>query len=357
MRGVAVGGRGFVARLVALVAGLGALTLLASSCQAATPGTAYDFNGDGHADLAWTDYAGTWRVGTVIDNRVIGTMAQGAFAVPGDYDGDGRIEVASIDYFGGSDDWVTSGAAGTIHFPRPAWPDGIPHASGNYMVPVPARYDGGAKDIPAWYREIDGTWFIQGQDPIKFGNGPTTPGPDNVVNAVDNDMPVPADYDGDGITDLAVYNPRTGSYRIRSSIDGSVSDRTLLATASDSFIAPVPGDYDHVGHAQAAVFGVSTGWFIEGHGTVDSFGADPAAFGSTWGFPLPVVADYNGDGRTEPAVWRPDGTWLIDGSWINNSITPWDHGEGSPVALTTVLLMSIARFTLVGRCDVNAAQC
>jgi hypothetical protein len=35
-----------------------------------------------------------------------------------------------------------------------------------------------------------------------------------------NDVPVPGDYDGDGITDIAVWQPQTGIWHIIRSSDG-----------------------------------------------------------------------------------------------------------------------------------------
>ena len=72
------------------------------------------------------------------------------------------------------------------------------------------------------------------------------------------DLPVPGDYDSDGSTDLAVWQPADGTWYIRKSSDPQ------------------------------------TAW--EPH----------------WGAPgdLPVAGDYDGDSGVDLTVWRPvDGTW------------------------------------------------
>ncbi|HAS82416.1 MAG TPA: hypothetical protein DCS43_07025, partial [Verrucomicrobia bacterium] len=72
-------------------------------------------------------------------------------------------------------------------------------------------------------------------------------------------LPVPADYDGDGKDDLAVFCPATGMWYIQQS-----SDKTLREQHFGWFpCLPVPGDYDGDGKDDIAVYEPGEGrWSI-----------------------------------------------------------------------------------------------
>ncbi len=108
--------------------------------------------------------------------------------------------------------------------------------------------------------------------------------------------PVPADYDGDGEADRAVYDSATSKWFIKSTYSPTVEH-----TFGFAGIEPVPGDYDGDGSADLAFFDPATStWYIRPSGG----GGDLVI---PFGFPgvLLAPADYDGDGKTDLAVFDP----------------------------------------------------
>jgi len=257
------------------------------------PSTRFDFTGDGKADVVWADGSnGDWFQGTPVPfSTPTKIWTNLGIPVPGDYDGDGRFEPAALLLAAGN--WVTTGAAGIINFPQPPTTNRPPSSVHDGPEAVPGMYDGNRTTIPAWYRQEDATWFIRGHSPIQFGSGPSSTTGTSPYTRDDYDRPVPADYDGDGRTDLGVWNPRTSMWKYRRSTDGVVVTRTFGSIRK----FPAVADYNGDGKAELAVWGAD-GWQIDGMPSIDPSVNSSQAL-------LPAVADHDGDGKADRGYWIP----------------------------------------------------
>jgi len=159
-------------------------------------------------------------------------------------------------------------------------------------------FDGDGMGDLAVFRPSSGTWFAQntnGFTAVNFGSA--------------SDIPVSADYDGDGKTDRAIFKNVNGSgiWEINRSSDGGVT-ATQFGYATDT---PVRGDFDGDGRNDIAVYRPSTGvWYVQ---KSDNTGFQIVQWGLAED--IPMATDMDGDGKADIAVFRPStGVWY----WINS---------------------------------------
>jgi hypothetical protein len=183
-------------------------------------------------------------------------------------------------------------------------------------VLVPADYDGdGLTDFAVWRPET-GTWYVlrsrDGQ--YQYVNWGTRI---NVPFGVISDEPVPADYDGDGHADFAVWRPSTGTWYVLKSSSGFNPKYAQYFNWGKLGDIPVPADYDADGKTDFAVFrSTENRWYVY----QSSNGAwKTSQFGQA-GYDLLVPADYTGDEKADFAIYR-QGTWLIQDSATNEIYT------------------------------------
>src|SRR5690606_3088539 len=91
------------------------------------------------------------------------------------------------------------------------------------------------------WRPSTGEWFVLRSEDFTYYAFPF---------GSDGDVAMPADYDGDGKADAAVFRPSTGMWYAIRSTDGGVTS-TQFGAAGDR---PVAADYDGDGTDDIAVF-------------------------------------------------------------------------------------------------------
>src|SRR5687767_2286384 len=169
--------------------------------------------------------------------------------------------------------------------------------------PPRTDFDGDGKSDISVFRPSDGFWYIlkssDGFSAVKWG--------------LAGDIPVPRDYDGDGQTDVAVH--RTGDWR------NNVFDSFyyILRSSDSSFLfkqwgqatgfvndRPLPADYDGDGKSDIASYHET-----DAAGSQSFFRILQSSTDSTvvrdWGVShadAKVPADYDGDGKADLAVFR-----------------------------------------------------
>jgi len=208
------------------------------------------FDNDLKAELAvWYPRRSFWRIKGTYKLDDFGR--EGAIPVPADYDGDGITDPALYDQQTGvwsfvlSSKWIRkTGDSYTVNRKSLDY--------SGYGLPVPADYDGDGRDEIALYNPETATWCIDGMDAMQFGN----PG----------DLPVPADYNGDGTVDLAVADMTGGTWTVK---DGESWE---FRSKAGDIPSTIDLDGDGLPNLSWYRIGKSGVWFILGNSNITNFG-------------------------------------------------------------------------------------
>ena len=266
-----------------------------------------DFDGDGRTDPAiYYPASGQWWVlliGSGTLKNVTTWGGKNCLPAPGDYDGDGKTDFMVFDSTTGN--WygkLSDGREGEANFGQPGtWP-------------VPADYDGDRFTDPGVYDPLTGIWTILSLEKgwvrsIKWGYlGDFRSWENPQTYTV---LPMPFDYNQDGVDDLGYY------YRGWSMEDSGWSILYLPIGIGDKYCTwgssgslPAPGKYQEKPNASLyadglCVYKITTAeWAIPYR---------HAFYMGVYGKTLPVPAgDYDGNGFDDNATYNyVTGEWTI----------------------------------------------
>jgi hypothetical protein len=313
----------------------GRWTYLTRSAKLAPDVTLADVNGDGLCDA--TDNNGT--VVTSSPDVVSGKITADArtdIALVGQY-GSNSIPVAASQ--GDGTFSVTNAGVGV--FAEWAQVPGVRRVSGDFngdgrtdIALIPGPDTSWWTSLPVAFSNGDGTFRITNAPRGDFAGWAQTPGA----------RPVAGDFNHDGRTDIALIPGPNTSWWTSLPVAFSQGDGTFGVTnagvgdysqwAQVPGAKPVAGDFNGDGRTDIALIpGPNTSWwtslpvaFSQGDGT---FGITAVGVGdySQWAqVPgvRPVAGDFNGDGRTDISLIPGPGT-----SWWTTLPTAFSQGDGS----------------------------
>jgi hypothetical protein len=254
---------------------------------------------------------------------------KGDIPVPGNYAGDG-VRLAL--YRPSDNTWLIKGL-GTNNWDNSAGNVTV-HFGKKDDIPVPGDYMGDGITRFAVFRPSEGNWYIKGPGLADWEH---SQGNFTIQAGNKGDIPVPADYVGCKRTQIAIYRPGDKTWYIKGpdnfNWNTSQGNQHFKFGSKDPKDVPVPADYFGEGKVRAAFFDDDKGNFtIKGAGFAnydDSQGNLTVQCGGKGDIPVP--GDYFGEGKARLAVFRPGAqTWYIKGpgfaDWSgspNNASIKW----------------------------------
>ena len=263
-----------------------------------------DFNGDGRTDVATASATGTWWVtltpalGTATPTQW-GTLPIFQFPSVGDFNGDGKADIAVRNANNGSWRMLTSTGSAFESVKAGSWATGV--AWDNVRA---GDFNADGKADLVGQNTADGTWWVS------ISNGST------LSTSLWATLPISqfatvGDFNGDGRADVAVRNATNGAWRFLASTGSAFESIKAGSWASGVAWGSVrAGDFNGDGKAD-----------LVGQNTADGTWWVSTSNGSTlttslW-TTLPVsqfvtVGDFNGDGKADMAIRNgANGAWRL----------------------------------------------
>jgi hypothetical protein len=271
--------------------------------------TVFDLDGDGRTDITVFRQSANsfFTLHSLTNTLQTNSFGSGAGDIwlnnTADFDGDGRGDPLLLKLDGASKAAWSILRTGTNTVQTTNWGD---FSAGVLDTLAIGDYDGDGRQDIAVFRRSTGVWYI-----IESSTGNPRIEPFGAVN----DFPSVGDYDGDGKSDLTVVRVETGQrvWYIRQSSDSVVRRVVWGSSATDGVFFFAPFDVDGDGKQDIAVnrtVAAQRVFFIlrssDGASQTVTWGAAPAS--------TALFGDYDGDGKTDFVARQVIGgvlTWNI----------------------------------------------
>jgi kumamolisin len=189
----------------------------------------------------------------------------------------------------------------------------------NGDIPLLGDVDGdGVKDLIVW-RPSSGTWYIL-KSTAGYAGWNTPSSWTAIQWGLPGDVPLVADFDGDGKVDLVVWRPSSGMWYILKSSAGYAGWNTPSSWVAHQWGLPgdIPliGDVDGDSKPDLIVWRPSYGmWYIlKSSANYAGWGTPSSWVAYQWGLPgdVPLLGQFDGDSKVDLVVWRPsNGVWYV----------------------------------------------
>jgi hypothetical protein len=277
-----------------------------------------DFNGDGRTDIASQTSAGAWWVTTTPASgtgtpQAWGTLAASQFATVGDFNGDKKADIAVRDPSDGSWQVLTSTGSGFTASRFGRWNPTL-----NWSNVLAGDFNNDGRDDIVGQRS-DGAWVVAASTGTAFSSNVWAWFSTGQFGTV-------GDFNGDGRDDVAVRNANNGAWRVLTST-GTTFDPVRYGTwdASTTWSSVRAGDFNGDGRSDLVGQRADGAWFVS-----LSNGATFAT--SAWTYlavnQFVTVGDFNADGYDDVAVRNPaNGSWRVLSSNGSSTFTSSRFGD------------------------------
>ena len=180
---------------------------------------------------------------------------------------------------------------------------------------------------PRWRAPLRAASFDRGAWTIEQPSGE----PLRLAWGMPDDLPVAADWEGDGRIEPGVYRPSAKRWLIDRKLSGK-PDLVFSVPGMQPGDLPVAGAWEGHGAGPGYYRPATLTWHLFG-----SPGSTEELMAIHWGVPgaIPVAGDWDGDGRATPGFYHPAGGGVILINELSDHATPFGYAvsPGMPVVV------------------------